>query len=109
VEFYRDILEFNAPKEIIHTYVPVEKGSVTLGLGEMKNLPENHPLKASDSRQRGLGVEIVLDVEDINDIYNKVVAKGYHIQTKLSKRSWGLEDFRLLDPDGYYLRITSKQ
>ncbi|MDP1422079.1 VOC family protein [Peribacillus simplex] len=108
VEFYRDILEFNAPKEIIHTYVPVKKGSVTLGLGEMKNLPESHPLKVSNScQQTGLGVEIVLEVEDINDIYNKVVEKGYSIQTKLTKRSWGLEDFRLIDPDGYYIRITS--
>ncbi|QNK48966.1 VOC family protein [Brevibacterium sp. PAMC23299] len=108
VGFYRDILEFNAPKEIIHTYVPVKKGNVTLGLGEMKSLPENHPLKVSNnSQQTGLGVEIVLEVEDINDIYNKVVEKGYSIQTKLTKRSWGLEDFRLIDPDGYYLRITS--
>ncbi|MFJ8071995.1 VOC family protein [Peribacillus sp. NPDC096447] len=108
VGFYRDILEFNAPKEIIHTYVPVKKGSVTLGLGEMKSLPENHPLKVSNnSQQTGLGVEIVLEVEDINDIYNKVVEKGYSIQTKLTKRSWGLEDFRLIDPDGYYLRVTS--
>ncbi|MBT2605998.1 VOC family protein [Bacillus sp. ISL-53] len=108
VEFYRDILEFNAPKEIIHTYVPLKKGSVTLGLGEMKNLPESNPLKVSNSSQQtGLGVEIVLEVEDINDIYNKVVEKGYSIQTKLTKRSWGLEDFRLIDPDGYYIRITS--
>ncbi|WP_249598956.1 VOC family protein [Peribacillus frigoritolerans] len=108
VGFYRDILEFNAPKEIIHTYVPVKKGSVTLGLGEMKSLPKNHPLKVSNnSQQTGLGVEIVLEVEDINGIYNKVVEKGYSIQTKLTKRSWGLEDFRLIDPDGYYLRITS--
>lgn len=23
-------------------------------------------------------------------------------------RPWGLKDFRICDPDGYYLRITSK-
>ncbi len=24
-------------------------------------------------------------------------------------RPWGLTDFRVADPDGYYLRITSRQ
>lgn len=74
----------------------------------MEKLPEQHPVKVTDSEQQiGLGVEIVLEVEDIDDVYNKVVAKGYPIQTDLTKRPWGLIDFRIIDPDGYYLRITS--
>jgi hypothetical protein len=28
------------------------------------------------------------------------------ISESLELRSWGLHDFRLVDPDGYYLRIT---
>ncbi|GAB3056547.1 VOC family protein [Virgibacillus ainsalahensis] len=108
VEFYRNILEFNVPKEIKENYISVRKGDVVLGLGEMKNLSDHHPLKASSNGQQiGLGVEIVLEVEDINDVYNKVVAKGYPIQTELTTRPWGMVDFRLIDPDGYYLRITS--
>ncbi|OES45124.1 VOC family protein [Domibacillus iocasae] len=108
IEFYRDILEFNVLKEAEKDYVPVRKGDVILGLGEMKNLPEHHPLKVNNPNQKnGLGIEIVLEVEDINTFYNKIVSKGYSIETELSKKPWGLEDFRLLDPDGYYFRITS--
>lgn len=107
IEFYSDVLGFSLPKDTNKSYIPVRKGDVVLGLGEMKNLPENHPLKASCGQQNGLGVEVVLEVEDIKDVYNKVVEKEYPIQAELTKRPWGLEDFRIIDPDGYYLRITS--
>ncbi|WP_079710091.1 VOC family protein [Paraliobacillus ryukyuensis] len=108
VEFYRNVLEFNAPKDTKANYIPVIKGDVVLGLGEMKNLPDFHPLKVSrNGQQVGLGVEIVLKVEDVYDVYNKVVGKGYPIQTDLAERPWGMIDFRIIDPDGYYLRITS--
>lgn len=106
-EFYSDVLGFSLPKDTNKNYIPVRKGDVVLGLGEMENLPENHPLKVPRGQQIGLGVEIVLEVEDIKDVYNKVVEKEYPIQTELTKRPWGLEDFRIIDPDGYYLRITS--
>lgn len=108
VEFYSNVLGFSVPEGTNKDYIPVRKGNVILGLGEMKNLPEHHHLKVSDNGQQiGLGVEIVLEVEDVQDVYNSIVAKGYPIQTELTKRPWGLEDFRIIDPDGYYLRITS--
>ncbi|RKQ37984.1 VOC family protein [Oceanobacillus halophilus] len=110
VEFYRNVLDFNTPNDTknSYSYIPVSKGNVVLGLGEMKNLPANHPVKSSDDAQQvGLGVEIVLEVQDVNDVYHKVMTKGYPIQTKLTKRPWGMVDFRIIDPDGYYIRITS--
>lgn len=106
VEFYNRVLKFDVPEEINKSYIPVRKGNVVLGLGEMKNLPENHPLKVSREQKIGLGVEIVLEVENVKEIYDKVVAIEYPIQTELTKRPWGLEDFRIIDPDGYYIRIT---
>ncbi|MCG3418130.1 VOC family protein [Oceanobacillus jordanicus] len=107
MEFYSDVLGFSLPNDTNNSYIPVRKGNVVFGLGEMKELPESHPLKGSDDQRIGLGVEIVLEVEDVKAIYNKVVAKAYPIQAELTKRPWGLEDFRIVDPDGYYLRITS--
>lgn len=108
IEFYREILEFDVPKESDCDYVPIEKGNVRLGLGSMENLPEYHPLRVSnDNHKNGLGIEIVLEVEEINAFYKKVVSKGYPIETGLSERPWGLTDFRLMDPDGYYFRMTS--
>jgi uncharacterized glyoxalase superfamily protein PhnB len=35
-----------------------------------------------------------------------VVKAGYRLLEPLRERPWGLRDFRVVDPDGYYLRIT---
>jgi lactoylglutathione lyase len=33
---------------------------------------------------------------------------GYTVFEPPQQRSWGLRDFRIVDPDGYYLRVTSR-
>ncbi|SES18172.1 Uncharacterized conserved protein PhnB, glyoxalase superfamily [Gracilibacillus ureilyticus] len=107
-EFYCDVLGFHVSEEQKNNYIPVKKGDVVIGLGQMENLSADHPVKVSGSDQApGLGVEIVLEVENIEGAYHDVVAKGYPVQAKLTERPWGMSDFRVIDPDGYYLRLTS--
>jgi uncharacterized glyoxalase superfamily protein PhnB len=56
---------------------------------------------------RGYGVEIVIMVDDINAYYEKV--KGFaNIVEPLVLQPWGIKDFRIADPFGYYLRICPK-
>lgn len=55
--------------------------------------------------KRGYGVEIVIPVEDI-DAYYEQVKQFANIVEKLKTQPWGLKDFRLEDPFGFYLRIT---
>ncbi|WP_085991094.1 VOC family protein [Oceanobacillus senegalensis] len=75
----------------------------------MNNLADDYPLKVSDGAQKdGLGVETVLKVDEVKDVYHQVIAKGYLIYSVLTKRPWGMIDFIIFDPDGYYIRITSK-
>ena len=57
--------------------------------------------------KRGYGVEIVSMVEDLESFYKKVKEK-VEIFEKLQERPWGLKDFRVVDPFGYYLRFTNK-
>ncbi|MCL4508684.1 MAG: hypothetical protein M1296_04055 [Chloroflexi bacterium] len=45
-------------------------------------------------------MEIVLDVEAR---HTHVLRQGYPLETPLKRRPCGLTDFRLFDPDGYYL------
>lgn len=54
---------------------------------------------------RSYGVEVVLMMKDVEGIYKKV-KKFAKITDKLVTRPWGLKDFRIIDPFGYYLRIT---
>jgi len=56
--------------------------------------------------KRGYGVEIVIMVDDVEEYYSKV--KGFaNVVEELVLRPWGLKDFRVEDPFGYYLRITT--
>jgi len=91
-------------------YLPVRSGSVLIGLGPVSKLSKSHYFNPeAQTARRGLGTEIVLEVEDIQAFFAKVKATGYKkILTPLEKRPWGATDFRLADPDGYYLRITSR-
>lgn len=55
-----------------------------------------------------LGTEIVIDVDDVRDVRDRVVSAGLELEADLQDRPWGLQDFRLSDPDGYYYRFTSR-
>jgi lactoylglutathione lyase len=54
------------------------------------------------------GVELVLEVDDVVDERDRVAGAGWPIKEDLQDRPWGLTDFRILDPAGYYLRITNR-
>lgn len=66
---------------------------------------------AVDKRDRNVptGAELVLEVDDLDGEYARVAASGWTTEGPVTPQSWGLSDFRLLDPDGYYWRITTKQ
>lgn len=54
---------------------------------------------------RGMGVEIVIEVDDIWAAYER--ARGVAPAVAAPRlRAWGSRDFRLEDPFGYYLRVT---
>ena len=58
--------------------------------------------------KKGFAIEIVLMVDDIKSYYEKI-KNSVEIFEDLRVRPWGgLEDFRVIDPFGYYLRFTSK-
>jgi lactoylglutathione lyase len=37
-----------------------------------------------------------------------VLDSGHPVFELPQQRPWGLWDFRIVDPDGYYLRVTSR-
>ena len=104
VAFYVEVLAFAVVRQERDgeaSYAALERGGVRLGLGQRAG-----PV---DRRQRRppVGVELVLEVEDVDAARDHVVASGWPLDEDLTVRPWGLIDFRLLDPAGYYWRITS--
>ncbi len=108
IAFYRDVLGFTLLRRD-DGYASVRRGRVTLGIGPIEKLPDvgGYFTRPRLRGRRGLGVEIVLEVDDVHEEYQRVRRTGWPIVDPLASRSWGLDDFRLVDPDGYYLRITS--
>lgn len=108
IAFYHQILGFQYPKQDGDGYTPLTNGQVTIGLNLRVNLPADHPLQAQMGERLGRGVELVLEVNDIETMYAQVVATDWPLADQLQRQPWGLIDFRLVDPDGYYWRITSR-
>ena len=109
VAFYTNVLGFERLGGE-DDYVPVRSGSVVVGLRPAAGLSQRHYFNRDlQTARRGLGTEIVLEVDDIQAFYDQVKqADGKAIKSPLRRQPWGLTDFRITDPDGYYLRITSR-
>jgi catechol 2,3-dioxygenase-like lactoylglutathione lyase family enzyme len=58
-------------------------------------------------RPRGIGVEVVIEVEDVDALWSNAEAQGIPIVKPLQERPWNARDFRVADPDGYFIRFTS--
>lgn len=90
-------------------YLVIERDGLVLnfwpGNDEVYNQPyfKNFP---ADTK-RGYGVEIVMMVDDVQKIHNEIKSFA-NVVNELTKRPWGLWDFRIEDPFGYYIRITEK-
>ena len=110
IAFYTSVLAFELARHEPGDYASLRLGGVVLGIGPVAKLPEEGGYFGRNiaTLRRGLGVEIVLEVEDVDGCQERVAASGHPILEPLRDRPWGLRDFRISDPDGYYLRVTSR-
>jgi lactoylglutathione lyase len=105
VDFYTNVLRFRVTADRRAEpdgYVALERGRVHLG-AVRKAAPE-----VRTGRVPPTGVELVLEVDNVADERDRVAGAGWPIEEDLQDRPWGLTDFRILDPAGYYLRITNR-
>ena len=102
VDFYTRVLRFELEADHRPGYAAVVRGSTRIG-----------GAKASEDvdpevRAVPLGAELVLEVDDLDAEHAAVASAGWPVDSGIQKQPWGLRDFRLFDPDGYYLRITER-
>jgi lactoylglutathione lyase len=105
IDFYTSVLRFRVTadrRDEPVAYVALERGRVHLGA------VRGAAPRARAERLPPTGVELVLEVDDVVDERDRVVAAGWPIKEDLQDRPWGLTDFRILDPAGYYVRITNR-
>lgn len=104
VDFYTRVLRFALVRDersAQPAYVYMRRGEVRIGA-------LRHELAVSASLRRPpRGVELVLEVDDLQQERNRILGAGWTLDEDLTERPWGLRDFRLLDPDGHYWRLTT--
>jgi lactoylglutathione lyase len=109
--FYETVLGFVGGQER-DGYLPVSSGPLTIGLGLYSGLGSGHHLRSITQGPSGGSVEIVLEVDDVDAYYARALAtvpeEGGRIEP-LQHRPWGARDFRIIDPDSYYLRVTERR
>ncbi|MFP4343309.1 MAG: VOC family protein [Anaerolineales bacterium] len=105
--FYAEILDFKVADVHPDGYTVMKWGKVRIDLQPVGHLRPDHPVRPGSQERVGLGIEIVLEVEDVVAVRDRVAAGGWPLASALQGRPWGARDFRVLDPDGRYVRITS--
>jgi lactoylglutathione lyase len=90
-------------------YVQLRRGEIRLSLqGDAHAVTGPHYFTPHiQSFPRGTGVEISIQVADVDAEYIRAKTAGLNIVKPMLDRPWGARDFRLADPDGYFLRVTS--
>jgi lactoylglutathione lyase len=105
VDFYTRVLGFRLAadrRDEPSPYVYLRRGDVRIG-ALRGDVPDARPARLPPA-----GVELVLEVDDVRAERDRVVAAGWPLSEDLQHRPWGLTDFRIVDPGGYYLRITDR-
>lgn len=104
VSFYVRALGFTVKgdeRSAARPYVALERDHVRLGISGRPAVNQEH-------RRPPVGAELVLEVDNLDAEHDRVIAAGCALAEGLTLRPWGLRDFRVLDPSGYYWRITSR-
>ncbi len=103
IDFYQRVLGFQLTDDRRgEDYISLRRGTVQFGA-------VRYPPPATQATRRPpAGLELVLEVDDVDAEQDRVLAAGWPLDADLGDREWGLRDFRILDPDGYYLRITNR-
>ena len=105
VDFYVGVLGFavvSDRRRDDNGYVAVRRDGVRIGA-----VPAGRTVDR-EHRAVPVGTELVLECDDVRAERDRVVAAGWTLAADLESRPWGLTDFRVFDPDGYYLRFTDR-
>src|SRR5215210_4642953 len=102
VDFYTRVLRFELEVDRRPGYAAVARGSTRIGAAKAS--------EHVDPNERAVprGTELVLEVDDLDGEHASVVSADWPVASGIQRQPWGLRDFRLFDPDGYYLQITER-
>lgn len=63
----------------------------------------------ANSKNKGAGQFLYLSVDDVDEAYKSLIAKGLNPSTEPKDWPWGNREFVIRDPDGYKLVIFTRK
>ena len=105
--FYKS-LGFDVAKRY-DDWILLRRGDIKLALqGDAHAVEGPHYFTPHIQRTpRGTGVEVSIQVADVDAEFIRAKTAGLNIVKGIQDRPWKARDFRLADPDGYFIRMTS--
>ena len=103
--FYAHILGMKVTRDQ-PDYVSLASEEAQINLCPIGDLDEGHYLLQSDGPLANK-VEICLETTKLQSIYDAVVAAKGTVYEPITDRPWNRTDFRIIDPDGAYIRVTT--
>jgi catechol 2,3-dioxygenase-like lactoylglutathione lyase family enzyme len=64
------------------------------------------PDLAATIKERRLGPDVFLWVNDIDSVYRQHSAQGADIKEELTSRPWGVRQYVIREPNGYLLKVA---
>lgn len=108
-DFYTRVLGFSLVRQKEDGFTELRRGRATIALNSQLILKSGHPARPATNERVGKGVEIVLIAEDLGAFYDEVLTSQWPLSTPMTNQPWGMTDFRITDPDGFYIRITAHE
>jgi predicted enzyme related to lactoylglutathione lyase len=103
-DFYVRVLGFAIARDERHAAQPY----LALVLDDVRIGAAARPEVEHAARRPPAGIELVLELDDLDACYQRVLDAGWQVDHAIETQPWGLRDFRILDPSGYYLRLTER-
>lgn len=103
--FYQKVLDFGVTFEndfylLLHT--PNQQAEISFLL---PNHPSQKPMFQTPFQ--GEGMYLTIEVEDVDDLYHKLIAKGVEIKIDIRDEAWGDRHFAIEDPNGIGIDIVT--
>jgi hypothetical protein len=106
LRIFRDALGFAVVRDE-GDWVELASSHGTVILNQFDDPDPGHPFEHyRDAPRRGLGVEIGIVVDDVREPWEKARRIEGCVVTDIVAQEWGMTDFRITTPQGYYLRVT---
>ncbi len=99
-------LGFSVVAKTSYGYVTLKSGPVVIALSPVTKIDSHDTASLSQLRRPPVGVEIVLyTTENLEEKRARLKSLGLN-PTEIRLQPWGVRDFRITDPGGYYIRIS---